>query len=40
MHELRFSHVDVALRLLRQLKGSLGKGMLLSSSSNFNIYGC
>lgn len=40
MHEPRSSHMDVALRLLRYLKGSPGKGVLLSSSCNLYIHGC
>ena len=39
MHEPRTTHMDAAIRVLRYLKGSPGKGILLSSTSNLHIRG-
>ncbi|KAL9455249.1 hypothetical protein AB3S75_010624 [Citrus x aurantiifolia] len=39
MHEPRTTHMDAAIRVLRYLKGSLGKGILLSSTSDLHIRG-
>lgn len=37
MQTPRRPHHDAALRLLRYLKGSLGKGILLSSNSTLHV---
>ena len=37
MHTPQRPHIDTALRLLRYLKGSPGKGILLSSNSSFHV---
>ena len=39
MHEPRTTHMDAAIRVLRYLKGSPGKGILLSSTSDLHIWG-
>lgn len=39
MHEPCTLHMDAALRVLRYLKGSPGKGILLSSTSDLRIHG-
>ncbi|KAH9652494.1 protein kinase domain-containing protein [Citrus sinensis] len=39
MHEPRTTHMDAAIRVLRYLKGSPGKGILLSSTSDLHIRG-
>lgn len=39
MHEPRTMHMDVALRVFQYLKLSLGKGILLSSTSDLCIRG-
>lgn len=39
MHEPSTLHMDAALRVLRYLKGSPGKGILLSSTSDLRIHG-
>ena len=39
MHSPRSAHMDAAYRLVRYLKGSLGKGIFLSSSSSLDLRG-
>ncbi|KAH9750239.1 protein kinase domain-containing protein [Citrus sinensis] len=39
MHEPRTTHMDAAIRVLRYLKGSPSKGILLSSTSDLHIRG-
>ncbi|KAH9659734.1 protein kinase domain-containing protein [Citrus sinensis] len=39
MHEPQTTHMDAAIRVLRYLKGSPGKGILLSSTSDLHIRG-
>ena len=39
MHERHTTHMDAAIRVLQYLKGSPGKGILLSSTSDLHIRG-